>query len=101
MSCYFLSKKHTDTLIKQTRTQPQETLEFKINRQREAFPFSPPLNSIDEGKWLLGVTSFECTNSVFKITNKNSSFSITIPRYWSSTGGAETFNKLQQLIKPR
>ena len=26
-----LFKKHTDTLIEQTKTKPQETLEFKMN----------------------------------------------------------------------
>ena len=30
MNCYFYLKKHTDTLIEQTRTRPQETLEFNI-----------------------------------------------------------------------
>ena len=28
-----LIKKHTETLIEQTKTKPQETLEFKLNKQ--------------------------------------------------------------------
>ena len=28
-----LIKKHTDTLIQQTKTKPQETLEFKMDKQ--------------------------------------------------------------------
>ena len=32
-----LFKKHTDTLIQQTKTRPQETLEFKINKQMQIF----------------------------------------------------------------
>ena len=28
-----LLKKHTDTMIEQTKTRPQETLEFKMNKQ--------------------------------------------------------------------
>ena len=32
-----LIKKHTDMLIEQTRTKPQETLEFKMNKQRQIF----------------------------------------------------------------
>ena len=32
-----LIKKHTDTLIDQTKTKPQETLEFKMNKQRQNF----------------------------------------------------------------
>ena len=64
-----LIKKHTDTLIERRQTKPQETLEFKLNKQMPIFIFSPPINLFEEGKWLLGVTSFECTNSVlfFKI----------------------------------
>ena len=32
-----LNKKHTDTLIEQTKTKPQETLEFKMNKQIQSF----------------------------------------------------------------
>ena len=32
-----LIKKHTDNLIKQTKTRPQQTLEFKMNKQMETF----------------------------------------------------------------
>ena len=71
-----LIKKHKDVLIKQTRTKPQETLEFKMNKQMQTFSFSPPINLLEEEKWLLAVTSFECTNSVFNINNDNNSFSI-------------------------
>ena len=65
-----LIKKHTDTLIEQTKTRPQETLEFKMNKQMQTFSFNPPINLVEEGKWLLGVSSLECTNSVFNITKK-------------------------------
>ena len=82
-----LIKKHTDTLIEQTRTKPQENLEFKMNKQLQTFSFNPPINLLEEGKWLLGVSSFECTNSVFNITNENNSFSITISGYWNSDDG--------------
>ena len=73
-----LFKKHTDTLIEQTKTKLQETPEFKMDKQMQTFSFSPPINLVEEGKWLLGVSSFECKNSVFKITNENNSFSIII-----------------------
>ena len=71
-----LIKKHTDTLIEQTKTKPQETVEFKMNKS--------PINLVEEGKWLLGVFSFECTNSVFNITNENDSFSIIIPGHYKT-----------------
>ena len=42
----------------------------------QTFSFNPPINLIEESKWLLGVSSFECTNSVFNITNENNSFQL-------------------------
>ena len=60
-----LNKKHTDTLIEQTKTKPQETLEFKMNKQTQTFSFNPPINLVEEGKWLMAVSLFDCTNSVF------------------------------------
>ena len=47
-----LNKKHTDTLLDQTKTLPQETLEFKMNEQMQTFSFSPPINVVEECKWL-------------------------------------------------
>ena len=76
-----LTKKHTDTLIEQTRTKPQETLEFKMNKQMQTFWFNPPIYLVEEDKWLLAVSSFECTNSVFNITDDTNSFSIIIPAH--------------------
>ena len=84
-----LFKKHTDALIENTTTRPQETLEFEMNNQMQTFLFNPPLNLV-EGKWLLGVTSFECTNSVFNITDENNSFSITIPGHWQTESTEKT-----------
>ena len=45
-----LVKKHTDTLFQQTKTKPQETLEFKMNKQMQIFSFLPPINLVEEGK---------------------------------------------------
>ena len=78
----FLIKKHTDTLTEQTITKPQETLEFKMNRQMQTFSLNPPIYLIEEGRWLIAVSSSECTNSVFIITNENNSFSIIVPGHW-------------------
>ena len=38
-----LIKKHTDTLIGQTKTKPQETFELKTNEQMKTFAFNPPI----------------------------------------------------------
>ena len=48
----------------------------------QTFSFAPPLNLNGKGKWLLGVSLFDCINSVFNITNENDSFSVTIPGHW-------------------
>ena len=41
------------------------------------------------------------TDSVFSITDENNSFSITVENHWSSRGGAEAINKLQNLLQLR
>ena len=34
-----LFEKHTDTLIEQTKTKTQETIELKLKKQMKTFPF--------------------------------------------------------------
>ena len=96
-----LIKKHTDTLIEQTKTKPQETLEFKMNKQTQTFSFSPPINLIEEDKWLLAISSFECTNSVFNITNENNSFSIIVPGHYETESDQKTIDELNKLLELR
>ena len=60
----------------------------------EGLSFNPPVNLSEEGKSLLGVTSFEATNSVFILTVEPRKFSFSTPSYWSSRGDAETNNRL-------
>ena len=65
----------------------------------QTFSFNPPINLIEERKWLLGVISFECANSVFNLNDENNSFSSRIPGYWNSAdGGEELINELNKLI---
>ena len=92
-------KKHLDTLIEQTKTKPQDTLEFKMNKQMQIFSFNPPINLLEEGKWLLGVSLFECTNSVFNITNENISFSIITPGHYQNKSDEKTIDNLNKLIE--
>ena len=96
-----LIKKHTATLILQTNTKPQLTLEFRMNKQMQTFSFNAPINLLEGGKWLLAVTSFECTNSVFIITHENNSFSISIPGHWNSEDGEELIDELNKLLELR
>ena len=58
-----LIKKRTDTLIE--RTKPQETLEFKMNKQMQISSFNPPINLVGKVKWLLGLSSLECKKFCF------------------------------------
>ena len=96
-----LIKKHTDTLIEQTKTKPQETLEFKMNKQMQTFSFNPPINLVEEGKLLLAVSSFECTNSVFNITNENNSFSTITPGHYQNKSDEITIDNLNKLLEPK
>ena len=93
-----LIEKHTDTLIEQTRTKPQETLDFKMDKQMQTFSFNPPINLVEEGKWLLAVSSFECTYSVFNITNENNSFSIIVPGHYQNKSDEKTIDYLNNLL---
>ena len=91
-------KKHTDTLIEQTKTKPQETQEYKVNKQTQTFSFNPPIKLI-ENKWLLAVSSFECTNTVFNITDENNSFSTIIPGHYQNKSVEKTINDLNKLLE--
>ena len=94
-------KKHADTLIEQTKTKPQETLDFKMNKQMQTFSFNPPINLVEEGKWLMAVSLFDCTNSVFNITNEKYSFSIIIPGHYQNESDEKTIDDLNKLLEPK
>ena len=94
-------KKHTDTLIEQTKTKPQETLEFSMKKQRQTFSFIPPINLVEEDKWLLAVSSFECTNSVLNITDDNNSFSIIIPGHYETEIAEKIIDELNRFLELR
>ena len=96
-----LIKKHTDTLIEQTKTKPHETLEFKMDKQKQTFSFNPLIDLLEEGRWLLGVSSFECTNSVFNIANENNSFSIIVPGHYETESAEKTIDELDKLLELR
>ena len=65
----------------------------------QTFSFNPPINLLDEGKWLLAVSPFECTNSVFDITDENNSFSINISGHWETEFDRKTFAKIDEVIE--
>ena len=94
-----LIKKQTDVLIEQTKTRPQEILEFKMKKKMPTFSFPSPINLIGEGKWLLGVSSFECTTSVYNITNDNNSFSVIIPGHYKIESDGKTNDEINILFR--
>ena len=70
-------------------------------QSKQTFSFNPPINLVEEGKWLLGVTSLECTKSVFNITNENNSFSITILGHYQTESAEKTIDELNKLLELR
>ena len=70
-----------------------------MNKQLQIFSFSPPINLVGEGKWFLGVSSFECKNSVINITNENNSFSIIIPCHYQTEFAERMINDLKKLLE--
>ena len=72
-----------------------------MDKQRQTFSFNPPLNLVEEDKWLLAVSSFECITSVFNITKENNSFSIIIPGHYQNKSDEKTINELNKLLELR
>ena len=66
--------KKCQTLIEQTHTRPEETLEYRMIKPRETFHFSPP-NQFN-GDWMIGLTDLRVYNSIFNITTTNNKFEI-------------------------
>ena len=66
--------KNCEMLIEQTHRKAEETLEFKMNKSRETFPFQPSIQI--QGDWMIGLTDLEVYNSIVNITEKNNKFEI-------------------------
>ena len=63
--------------------------------------FNPPINLAEERKWLLRVTSFECTIFVSNITHENNSFTVTIPSLWLTESAEKAIGELNKLLELR
>ena len=66
--------KNCETLIEQTHTKPQETLEFKMIKPGKTFHFKPALQI--KGDWMIGLVDLEVYNSIFIITEENNKFEL-------------------------
>ena len=70
----FSITKNCEMLIEQTYRKAEGTLEFKMNKSRELFHFSPPIQI--KGDWMIGLTNLEVYNSIFNITEENNKFEL-------------------------
>ena len=59
--------------VENTLSKPQETLEFKMTKQK-IFSFDVPVELPEH--WMTGVTNLEVYNTVYNITEKNKKFII-------------------------
>ena len=87
--------KNCETLIQQTHTKPQETLEFKMIKPRETFHFKPPIQI--KGDWMIGLTDLEVYNSIFNITEENNKFEFY--NFPDEKAGGVTFEKVRDEIE--
>ena len=68
--------KSNHEIVENTHSKPQDTLEFKMTKEKESFSFDVPLQ-LNE-KWMMGVTSLEVCNTVNNITNSNNKLEIVL-----------------------
>ena len=65
----------------------------------QTFSFNPPINLVEEGKWLLGLSSLERTTSVVNITNEKNCFSIIIPGHYRTEFAEKKVIDLNKLLE--
>ena len=87
--------KNCETLVEQTHTKIQETLEFKTTKPKETFHFKP--QSSVEGSWMIGLTDLEVYNSIFNITEENNKFELY--KFPDEKSGGVTYEKVRDEIE--
>ena len=87
--------KNCETLIQQTHTKPQETLEFKMIKPREMFHFNTPIQI--KGDWMIGLRDLEVYNSIFNITEENNKFELY--KFPDKKAGGVTYEKVRDEIE--
>ena len=87
--------KNCETLVEQTHTNPQATLEFKMIKPRETFHFKPPLQV--KGDWMIGLVDLEVYNSIFNITEENNKFELY--KFPDEKAGGVTYEKVRDEIE--
>ena len=87
--------KNCEMLIEQTHRKAEETLEFRMNKSREIFHFSPPIQI--KGDWMIGLTDLEVYNSIFNITEENNKFDLY--KFPDEKSGGITYEKVRNEIE--
>ena len=87
--------RNCETLIEQIHRKAEETLEFKMNKSREIFHFSPPIQI--KGDWMIGLTDLEVYNSIFNITEENNKFQLY--KFPDEKAGGITYEKVRAEIE--
>ena len=87
--------KNCETLIQQTHRKPKETLEFKMIKPKQTFPFNPPIET--KGNWMIGLIDLEMYNSIFNITEENNKFEIY--KFPDEKAGGVTYTKVRDEIE--
>ena len=82
---------HTD----QFHTKPQDTLEFKMIKQRETFPFIPPISI--EGSCMIRLTGLKVCNSIFNITVENNK--VELYKFPDEKAGGVSYEKVRDGIE--
>ena len=88
--------KNCETLIEQTHRKIEETLEFKMNKPRENFHFTPPIAI--ERFWMIGLKSLEVYNSLFNITEHNNKFGLYTDTF-DKFSFTELKDELEEILK--
>ena len=86
--------KKCETLVQQTHTNSQETLEFKMIKSRKTFHFNPPIKI--EGDWTIGLTDLKVYNSIFNITEENYKFELY--KFSHGKSGGVSYTKVRDEI---
>ena len=82
-----IAKSNLD-IVENTLSKPQETLEFKMKKQKESFLFDIPLELPE--KWMMGVTRLEVYNTVYNTTEKNNKLKIVLRKDQLDSLGLDT-----------
>ena len=87
--------KNCETLILQTRTHPQETLDFGMVEPRQTFHFNPSVEVKED--WMIGLTSLEVNNSIYNITEENKK--VKLCKFPHEKNGGVSYEKVRDEIE--